>query len=452
MTGGETVSNFKVKMKYLFFLPFLLSFNVRMKPGSDTFDRQVSAVLSRIRPPQFPAYSVRVGAGEISRSGDFQKAVNQAIETCHRNKGGKVVIPPGDYLCDGPIRMLSNVHLHLEKGAVIRFGTNPADYLPMVKVRWEGTVCYNYSPLVYAAGQQNIAVTGEGVLDGQADRFWFAWKKQPDGQDQEADKKILRKMGETGIPENERKFGEGHRLRPTLLEFFECENILLEGFTARQSPFWTIHPVFSRNITIRNLRIGHGTTNDDGIDPDSCEDVLIEHCRIDTHDDAIAIKSGRDQDAWSRPGARNTVIRHCILRTGIANGVCVGSEMSGGVESVWVDSCTVETADHGVNVKANLDRGGFVRDMWVRNLTIDTCRTAAIRMQTDYHGYRGGNFPPDFDRITFQDIRVVKARDYGWWLSGVAGKPIGKVTMHRVRIEQSGKGNRAEFAGVLIKE
>lgn len=394
-----------------------------MKPHTDnTFDRHISSVLSRIRPPQFSDYSVRVGAGEISRSGNFQKAVNQAIETCHRNNGGKVVIPPGEYIRDGPIRLISSVNLHLEKGEEIRFGTNPADYLPMIKVRWEGTICYNYSPLIYASGQKNIAVTRNGVFDGQTDRFWFAWKKQPDGNDQEADKKILGKMGESGIPENERIFGEGHKLRPTMLEFFECENILLEGFTAHQSPFWTIYPVFLKNITIRGLQIGHGTTNDDGIDLDSCEDVLIEHCRIDTHNDDIA------------------------------NGVCVGSEMSGGVENVWIDSCAVETADHGVNIKANLDWGGFVQDMWVRNFRIDTCRNATIRMQMDYHGYRGGMFPPDFDRITFENIETLKVRDYGWWLSGVPQKPIGPVTMDRVIIRRSGKGNKAEFAGLLIKE
>ena len=109
-------------------------------------------------------------------------------------------------------------------------------------------------------------------------------------------------MGESGVPETERVFGEGYKLRPTLLEFYGCEGVLLEGFRAQQSPFWTIHPVFSKNITIRNLTIHHGTTNDDGIDPDSCEDVLIENCDINTDDDPISIKAGRDQDAWNRKG------------------------------------------------------------------------------------------------------------------------------------------------------
>jgi polygalacturonase len=377
--------------------------------------------------------------------GDFRKAVKEAIEAAHRAGGGRVVVPPGTYLCSGPIRLLSNVELHLTDGATIRFGINPADYLPVVQVRWEGTVCFNYSPLVYANGQQNIAVTGRGVLDGQANQFWYTWKKQSDGNDQERDKKTLRSMGERGIPEAQRLFGEGHKLRPSLIEFYNCQHILLDGFTARQSPFWTIHPVFSKNITIRNLTVEHGTTNDDGIDPDSCEDVLIENCHIDTDDDPISIKAGRDQDAWQRPGMRHVVVRNCVLRSNVGNGFCIGSEMSGGVEGVWVENCSVNLADHGLNIKANLDRGGFVRDVWVRGVRIDSCRRAAIRMQMDYHSYRGGNFPPDFDRITFEDMRVRAVRDYGWWLVGVPAKPIGRVTLRNVAVGRSGKGNEVKL-------
>lgn len=389
---------------------------------------------------------------KIKQCQNFQKAVNETIKICHKAGGGKVVIPKGEYLCNGPIKMLSNVNLHLSEGAIIRFGTNPTDYLPVVKVRWEGTVCYNYSPLIYANGQTNLAITGKGTFDGQADKFWFSWKKQPNGDDQEKAKTILRKMGETGVPESQRVFGEGYKLRPTLLEFYDCEGILLEGFTVQQSPFWTIHPVFSKNITIRNLNIHHGTTNDDGIDPDSCEDVLIENCDIDTDDDPISIKAGRDQDAWNRKGARNIVVRKCILRSRIANGFCIGSEMSGGVENVWVNDCIIPNTNLGVTLKANLDRGGFVRHLWVRNVTIDSCRQAAIRMQMDYHSYRGGNFPPDFDQLTFENIHVRSARDYGWWLVGIPAKPIGLVTLRNIKVSQVGKGNKAEFVNLKMNE
>jgi len=411
----------------------------------ELFDRQVKEVLARINPPPFPEKTFTV---DVKTADRFQKEINSAIEICNRAGGGQVVVPRGDYLCNGPIRMLSNVKLHLSDGALIRFGTNPGDYLPVVKVRWEGTVCYNYSPMIYAIGQNNIAITGHGTLDGQADKFWFAWKKQPNGDDQEKAKTILRKMGETGVAENERVFGAGYKLRPTLIEFYECESILLDGFTVRQSPFWTVHPVFSKNITIRNLSIDHGTTNDDGIDPDSCEDVLIEDCKINTDDDPISIKAGRDQDAWNRKGTRNVVVRNCTLQSAIANGFCIGSEMSGGVENVWVDNCHIPKTNLGLTLKANLDRGGFVRNLWVRNVTIDSCRQAAIRMQMDYHGYRGGNFPPNFDLITFEDIKVRSVRDHGWWLDGVPAKPIGLVTIRNIKVDYQGKANRAKFVNL----
>ncbi|PJF38854.1 MAG: polygalacturonase, partial [Phototrophicales bacterium] len=146
-------------------------------------------------------------------------------------------------------------------------------------------------------------------------------------------------------------------MRPTFIEFFECENILIDGLTLRNSPFWNVHPVFCRNVTLRNLNVEHGTTNDDGIDPDSCTDVLIENCTIDTHDDAIAIKAGRDQDAWKRPPAQNIIVRNCNLTSGV-NAFCIGSEMSGDVRHVFFEKSKVARARHGINFKCNLDRGG----------------------------------------------------------------------------------------------
>ena len=446
--GFENMSMKKLLIYALLMITLPKICHAQAKSG-DLFDRQVNEVLARIKPPSFPKKTFKVYVKSADR---FYQEINKAIEKCNRTGGGQVVVPRGEYLCNGPIRMLSNVNLFLSEGVVIRFGTNPADYLPVVKVRWEGTVCYNYSPLIYAIGQKNIAITGSGIFDGQGDKFWFAWKKQPNGDDQEKAKTILRKMGETGIPEKERIFGAEYKLRPTLLEFYECESILLDGFTVRQSPFWTIHPAFSKNIIIRNLTIGHGTTNDDGIDPDSCEDVLIENCNINTDDDPISIKAGRDQDAWNRKGTRNVVVRNCTLQSGIANGFCIGSEMSGGVENVWVDNCHIPKTNLGITLKANLDRGGFVRNLWVRNVTIDSCRQAAIRMQMDYHSYRGGNFPPTFDQITLEDISVGAARDRAWWLVGVAAKPIGLVTLRNIKVDRQGKGNLAEFVNLKTND
>jgi hypothetical protein len=146
---------------------------------------EMPVILKRIQPPVF-----NIAVVNISLSDNFRQQVQQSIDSLSNAGGGKIVIAQGDYLCKGPLHLKNNINLHISKGATIRFSINPKDYLPVVKVRWEGTVCYNYSPLVYACQQKNIAITGEGILDGKADKFWHAWKKQPDGNDQEKDRKF----------------------------------------------------------------------------------------------------------------------------------------------------------------------------------------------------------------------------------------------------------------------
>ncbi len=360
-------------------------------------------------------------------------------------------MPAGHYFCDGPLHIKSNVNLHLEKDALITFGVNPEKYTPLVKVRWEGTVCYNYSPLIYAYQQNNIAITGAGRLNGQAERFWYAWKRGNDGKNQDVDKPTLRQMSNDRVPEEQRIFGNGfmdvnndgvndgdgqaHYLRPSLVEFYECNNILLEDFTAEGSPFWTIYPVFCKNITIRRLTIKKGTTNDDGIDPDSCEDVLIEDCIIDTNDDPVSIKSGRDQDAWNRPGSRNIIVRNCIVSCEVGNGFCIGSEMSGGVENIFVENYIIETTDNGINFKCNLDRGGFIKNIHLRNITIDSCAKHGILFQMDYHSYRGGNYPPDFQNFILKNINIRKAEKIGIKIAGVETKSVQNIHLQDIRID-----------------
>lgn len=423
------------------------------------FSRHAETILARIRPPVFPDRFFEVTTPESS---DARPVIQQAIDDCHAAGGGTVRIAAGEYLCDGPLRLKSNVNLHLANGAVVRFGINPEQYAPLVKVRWEGTVCYNYSPLIYAYRQQNIAITGQGVFDGQAHLFWHAWKRGNDGNNQDKDKPVLRQMGAERVPESKRIFGNGfhdangdgqndgdgqpHFLRPDLLQLYECENILLEGFQAQGSPFWTIHPVFCKNVTIRSLCIGRGVTNDDGIDPDSCQDVLIENCTIHTDDDPIAIKAGRDQDAWNRPGSRNIVVRNCTVSSKVGNGFCIGSEMSGGVENVFVQNYCVLATDNGINFKCNLDRGGYIRNVHLQNIEIDSCARYGILFQMDYHSYRGGNFPPDFRRFRLRDITIQQAGKTGIRITGVESQPVRDVRMKNVRVASAPQATEIKFA------
>src|SRR5262249_9144161 len=159
-----------------------------------------------------------------------------------------------------------------------------------VLTRWEGIECFNYAPLISAFEQENIAITGKGTLDGQAsDKTWWAWSKT-----QREDQKALIAMGDQGVPVAQRVFGAGHLLRPNFVQPQRCRNVLIEDISIKDSPMWELHPLLSTNVTIRGVKINSHGPNNDGCDPESCRDVLIEECEFNTGDDCIAIKSGKN--------------------------------------------------------------------------------------------------------------------------------------------------------------
>jgi polygalacturonase len=390
-------------------------------------------VLRRIKAPRFPNRDFdiqRYGAIGDGKT-DCKAAIGKAIAECHAKGGGRVVVPAGIFLSNGPIHLASNVNLHLQKDATILFGTNPADYLPTVLVRWESTRCYNYSPLIYAFQQVNVAITGQGTIDGQANLFWSDWKLK-----QTPDQLALREMGTKLTPLEQRVFGSGHYLRPTLCELYECRNVLLEGVTFKRSPFWTVHPVFCTNVTVRGVHVLPGTTNDDGCDPDSCRDVLIEDCVFETADDNIAIKAGRDQDAWGDRGCENIVIRRCKnIRSG-ANAYTVGSEMSGGVRNVWILDGEIGVAKGALCIKSNSDRGGVVENIWARNIGAEACDTC-IQLETDYKGVRAHPYPPQYRNLHFEEVRCRNAKKRGISSVGIVAKPIDGVYLKDITIDSA---------------
>jgi polygalacturonase len=403
---------------------------------------EAANILKRINVPTFPKRVFTVN----TEGGDFRQSCQKSIDKCHAQGGGKVMIPKGNWTCKGSLFLKTNVYLEVSEGANVVFSTNPKDYLPIVLVRWEGTMCYNFSPLIYTNGQKNIGIGGRGTLDGGTTlENWGAWKKL-----QDPDKKILRQMGNDVTPDSTRRFGDGRFLRPTFIEFVNCENIVLENFTIKRSPFWTIHPVFSKNITCRHLKIEHGTTNDDGIDPDSCTDVLIEDCEIDTDDDPIAIKAGRDQDAWQRPHTANIIVRRCRVSSKVGNAFCIGSEMSGGVSSVFVEDFHVTKTDNGINFKCNLDRGGYIKNAFIRNVTIDTCTKNGVLFQMDYHSWRGNNFAPDFEGFLLENIHIKSVAKTGVAIRGVASKPIRQVRLKNVVVKQSGQAKDIQYTEGVV--
>lgn len=383
--------------------------------------------------PRRQSSIVESGVDQDSDGAAVCAAINNTIDAVSALGGGRVVIPPGLWLSDGPVRLKSNVDLHLEKGAVLRFLPNPESYLPPVLTRWEGTETYSYSPFVYAFESENIAITGEGTLDGQGEAYWLSWRK-----DQEPTKSLLRDMGRDGVPVGQRLFVGERRLRPHFVQFFRCKRVLVDGPTFLDSPFWMIHPVYSSDVIIRNIRCISRHINSDGVDPDSSTRVLIENCDFDVGDDGVAIKAGRDQDGW-RVGIACTriVIRNCRYLGNTGGAVAIGSEMSGGVSDVFIEDWTIPDANHALYFKANLDRGGAIENVSIRNIRAGKVE-ALILMTNDYHSYRGGEFPPRFRNIVIEDVQCLEA-EFGISIKGhpdaqVSNVQIRDVTIGKVRV------------------
>jgi unsaturated rhamnogalacturonyl hydrolase len=360
----------------------------------------VPAILARIRPPRFPARDFPITSFGAREGGDFDNtdAIRKAVEACNRAGGGRVVIPPGVYLT-GAIHLKSNVNLHVSERATLRFSHDPSKYLPVVFTRFEGTELMNYSPLIYAFEQQNIAVTGKGTLDGGAsDDNWWKWARRgPDGARSlaHADVQRLRELGQKGVPVRERVFGQGFHLRPPFIQPYRSRNILIEGVTIINSPFWEVHPVLSQNVTVRGLNIKTHGPNNDGCDPESSRDVLIEDCVFDTGDDCIAIKSGRDDDG-RRVGvpSENIIIRKNIMKDG-HGGVVIGSEISGDVRNVFVEDCKMDSPnlDRALRFKSNAKRGGVMENIYMRNVEVGRVAEAILTIDLLYFGEQGPHRP-----------------------------------------------------------
>lgn len=413
-------------------------------PSGNPWDR-LPEVLARIVAPEFPARDFVVtkfgakGDGKTDASAAFRKA----IEACVKAGGGRVVVPEGTFLT-GPIRLRSRVNLHLAKGAVVRFATDPARYLPPVLTRWEGMELMGYSPLVYALDEESIAVTGEGTLDGGAsEKAWWPWKgKGPEGQ--KADRDRLFRMAEEGVPVAERVFGEGNRLRPPFVEPYRCRNVLIEGVTITNAPFWVIHPVLSRNVTVRNVKVVSHGPNNDGCDPESSSDVLIEDSLFDTGDDCIALKSGRNADGrrLATPVER-VVVRRCTMKAG-HGGVTIGSEISGGARDVFVEKCEMSSPDleRGLRIKTNAMRGGVVENVFVRDVTIGEVGNA-IDVDMLYEEGANGSFLPTVRNVRVERMSVGKAA-YALFLRAIDGAPIRGLSVKDSVFRNVAKGNRIE--------
>jgi polygalacturonase len=415
--------------------------SVEPPPSGAGWDR-LPQILARIVAPQFPARDFVVtdygaaGNGKV----DCRPAFAAAIADCSRAGGGRVVVPAarGFYLVNGPIRLLSNVNLYLETGSRVRFGASPADYLPPVLIRYQGIRCYNYSPLIYAYGQSNIAITGAGTLEGQASE-WGAWVALS-----AADWAQLLQMVAEGVPVEKRIFGAGHHLRLTMFEPYQCRNVLLQGVTLQGSPFWTIHPTFCTNVTIQGVTVSPGIDNDDGCDPDSCSDVLIESCAFATNDDNVSLKAGRGADAQGLPPCRNVVIQNCHAAASGWGGITIGSQTGGTIQSVYVENCRVGKCNDAFYVKSNSAEGGAVKDVFIRSCQASECEVF-FRLQTDYSN-EYGNDPPLYSNINLENIQCDHVKGTAFAIDGDARNPIVYVGLKDIAIGSAGHVEQVENA------
>ena len=369
------------------------------------------------------------GAKLSNSAAQNQKAINKLISLASQKGGGSVIIPKGTWHT-GAIELKSHVNLVLEEGATLQFAFDTKLY-PLVRTSWEGLACWNYSPCIYAYKATDIAITGKGTIDGggNMDTWWpmsghKRFNYQP-GVHKEAQclgsRAKLLKQAEDGVAFDERKFGLGQGLRPQLINFVRSERILIQGVKMLNSPFWVIHPLLCKNVTVDGVTVWNEGPNGDGCDPEACENVLIQNCVFHTGDDCIAIKSGRNNDGrlWNQP-SKNIIIRNCKMEDG-HGGVVIGSEISGGCENVYAENCVMDSPnlERILRIKTNNCRGGLIQNINMRHITVGQCKEAVLKINLDYERkeicYRG--FEPTVRQVSMEDVTCQKS-NYGVLIIG----------------------------------
>ncbi|HEV7747145.1 MAG TPA: glycoside hydrolase family 28 protein [Pyrinomonadaceae bacterium] len=402
------------------------------RPGAVGW-QTLPSILVRIKAPKFPARDFKITdyGARAGDDGDNTDAIRKAIEACHAAGGGRVVVPPGVFQT-GAIHLKSNVNLHVSEGATLKFSADPAKYLPVVYTRFEGTECLNYSPLIYAFEQENIAVTGKGVLDGSAaNENWWQWARRvPGGGEPSArvDITSLREMGDRAVPVKERVFGAGHYLRNSFIQPYRSKNVLIEGVRIINSPMWEIHPVLSTNVTVRGVTVVSHGPNNDGCDPESSRDVLIEDCVFDTGDDCIAIKSGRDGDGRRvHVASENIIVRNCTMKDG-HGGVVIGSEISGDCRNVFVEHCRMDSPnlDRALRFKSNARRGGVIENIFMRDVKIGRVSEAVLTIDFLYDTGADGAYRPSLRNVSIERVESISSPRV-MWVVGFPGVTIDDV-------------------------
>jgi polygalacturonase len=416
-------------------------------------------IRASILPPSIPDrdFDIRDFGAKSDGSTDCSEAINQAVKECKRSGGGRILVQDGIYRT-GPIHLDSNMALHVEAGATLSFIPEPERYLPPVLTHWEGLEFMGYSPLIYARGKKNVAITGGGTLDGGANReTWWPWKggrwaiDEQHGTQQAARARLVQDA-ENHVPVAERIYADGAFLRPPFIQPFDCDNVLIEGVTIRNAPFWLVNPVLCRNVTVRGVTCESLGPNSDGCDPESCNGVLIEDCYFDTGDDCIAVKSGRNADGRRiNTPCENIVIRNCDMRAG-HGGVVIGSEISGGVRNLFAENLRMSSPDleRAIRIKTNSVRGGLIEHLRYRDITVGQVQDAIV-INFYYEEGDAGEFDPTVRDIEISNLVCDKAERV-FQVRGFDRAPIRDFRMSNLEFRHAGETGIIEHVQGLSLE
>jgi polygalacturonase len=414
----KTPKNLIPDLKLLIAGAFLLTMISFILPNGSASDKKSDSNaiktpfdIPEITAPKFQDYAVTitdfgaVGDGHTMNTAAFAKA----IAACADAGGGQVVVPAGLWLT-GPIVLKSNIDLHVDQGALIIFSRNIDDF-PLIRSNWEGLPRVGRTPPIYGVNLENIAITGQGIIDGSGD-VWRPVKKFKMTGRQWSDlvasggvvddrgsiwwpsweamnaPALLSELDDKKNASLEDYAATREYLRPVMVNLIQCKKVLLDGPAFQNSPAWNIHPLLCEDVIIRNISVRNPwySQNGDGLDLESCRNVLVYNSRFDVGDDAICLKSGRDEFGRKRGRpTENVSITDCIVYHG-HGGFTIGSEMSGGVRNIIVRNCTFMGTDVGLRFKSARGRGGVVENIYISDILMTDIPTDAIRFNLFYEG------------------------------------------------------------------
>ena len=392
-------------------------------------------------------YNVLTYGAKNDSSKICTKAISDAINAASKEGGGIIYFPAGKYLT-GPIHLKSNITIFIDAGAELHFSDNFDDYLPMVPSRFEGTTVNSFSPLFYAYKAENITITGRGIINGHGQKWWAMLYKLMDKNNTERTKwqdEFAKNNKDAIRPGEPSTFDRGF-LRPPFIQPMFCKNVLVEGITIINSPFWTVNPEFCENVTVTGVTIANPKSpNTDGINPESCKYVHINNCHISVGDDCITIKSGKDIDGRKLAvPAENYTITNCTMLSG-HGGVVIGSEMSGDVRKITISNCVFDGTDRGIRIKTARGRGGIVEEVRVSNIIMKNIKEQAVVLDMKYT--KAAPEPvsertPKFRNIHLSNI-TGQTKD-AIFINGLEEMPVENITFNDIQFDAQ--------RGVTIKE